>query len=157
MRSRLVRAEVGSHIFDIFVCSPVQERDCSDVCLLTRLLPITNSNVEQLPFPVIALSTRSAVTHRRRCPCVGRLLPAVCRSGSQTASFRSIAVLPDSSVKYADVDGLTYLMRFGWSPSLNMEMGTLRTANSQTFLVRRPRRQAGRTGRFGADTVVAMK
>jgi len=62
VRSRLVRAEVGAHIFDTFVCSPVQEHDCSDVCSLIHLPQITNSNVEQLPFPVIALSTRSAVT-----------------------------------------------------------------------------------------------
>ena len=101
LRSRLVRAEGGSHIFDTFVCSPVQERDCTDVCSLTRLLPITNSNVEQLPFPVIALSTRSAVTHHHRCPYgVGQPLPTIYLSCSQTMSFCLVAVLPDSHVTY---------------------------------------------------------
>ena len=157
MRPRLVRAEVGSHIFDIFVCSPVQERDCSDVCSLTRLLPITNSNVEQLPFPVIALSTRSAVTHHHRCPYgVGRPLPTIYLSGSQTMSFCLVAVLPDSHVTYADVDGLVFSVQFGCSPLFDMGTSTLRTANNHTILVRRRRRQTDRTGHFDADNVGEM-
>ena len=108
-----------------------------------KRLPVTiHSDVERLKFPVIAISSRSEITSQFWVSSslsigVGRLLPTIYLSGSQTMSFCLVGVLPDSNVTYADVDGLMFLMQFGYSPSFDMETSVPRTASNQTFSMSR--------------------